>query len=322
MQMILAGIVSAVMVVVAPACFLNVGKEAQPILLTIDTPIERNEYGLERMVRLKVSDGQIVSLPLEEYLVGVVFAEMPASFEDEALKAQAVAARTVTMHRMEAPKHTGFDICADASCCQAWHDEEKMQEKLGTSWDTYQEKVSNAVNETDGEMLWYNGALIEALYFSCSGGMTEDAVAVWGNDVPYLQSVPSPGEEKARSYVSEKLIPTEEFRRIMEKENESVKFLSDESKWIGSVERTEGGGVAKMQIAGVWFTGTQLRKALQLNSTKFDMRISGGVVTVNVFGYGHRVGMSQYGANAMALQGCDYKEILSHYYTGAYIKKK
>ena len=147
-------------------------------------------------VLLETEEGTL-SLPLDEYLTGVLLAEVPAGFALEAMKAQAVAARTYTLRQMAASRHANGALCADSTCCQAWMSLDRAGEKLGASSETLLETLRQAVHETDGQVLCYDGQLIEATYFSCSGGRTEDAVAVWGTDVPYLQAVDSPGEEAA-----------------------------------------------------------------------------------------------------------------------------
>ncbi len=252
-------------------------------------------------------------LPLEEYLVGVLLSEMPMSFEPEALKAQAVAARTFAGKQMEGGKHEDFDLCGQSSCCQAWTSQAALRDKLGDGWEGYWKKAEEAVEATAGEMLTYEGQLIDAVYFSCSGGMTEDAVAVWGGDVPYLQAVESPGEEDASKFASTVSVTRAAFQ-------EKLPEADFAKGWFGDVKRTDGGGVDTMTIGGVAYKGTELRKRFGLNSTSFQVSLTKETVEFHVQGYGHRVGMSQYGANAMAKAGKDYREILAHYYKGTVLK--
>ena len=160
-------------------------------------------------------------------------------------------------------------------------------------------------------VLTYEGALIEATYFSCSGGMTEDAVAVWGTDVPYLQSVPSPGEENASHYTDAVTYKMDAFFSKL-----GLAVPDTKTQWVTDIVYTKGGGVASVTICGTAFTGTQLRKLLGLRSTAFSIEISDDTITIKTRGYGHRVGMSQYGADAMATTGSAYPEILSYYYQG------
>lgn len=271
-------------------------------------------------VELATDDGLVV-LPLEKYLVGVVLTEMPVSFEEEALKAQSVAARTFAMRAMENGKHEGYDLCSSSGCCQAWRSDSELRQVFGEEYEAYMEKGSTAVHETEGEVLTYDGQLIEAVYFSCSGGMSEPAVAVWGTDVPYLQAVQSPGEENASKFQSQVRVPFGEFQKTLKAAEEGVEFAVIPQDWIGEIEYSAGGGVARMELGGVTFTGVQLRKIFSLASTRFAVSVGDGEIVFSVKGYGHRVGMSQYGANAMALVGAEYAEILTHYYTGVSIKK-
>ena len=254
--------------------------------------------------------GNLRQMPLSEYLVGVVLAEMPADFDSEALKAQAVVARTYTRKRMEKGKHGEAAVCMDPGCCQGWRSPESYLEEGGRQASI--DRVRRAVADTDGAVLCYDGALIDATYFSCSGGSTEDAVAVWGQDVPYLQAVESPGEEAAPRYSDSVTFPASELAQRLGIENRG-----DPSGWFSGITYTEGGGVETISVRGKSFTGTQLRSKLGLRSTAFDLEVKGNHITITTRGFGHRVGMSQYGAQAMAERGCSFEEILSHYYTGA-----
>ena len=250
---------------------------------------------------------------LEEYLVGVVLAEMPASFEEEALKAQAVVARTYTLRaNRTGGKHGDGSICTDYACCQAYIDPEEYRSQGGTGENV--DKIRRAVMATAGQVLTYGGELIEATYFSCSGGTTEDAVAVWGNDYPYLQSVDSPGEEHAAHYTDTVTFAPAEFAGALDS------ALSGSPKnWFGAVTYTDGGGVDTMVIGGKTYKGTELRQKLGLRSTAFTVS-AGETISITTRGYGHRVGMSQYGADAMALSGKGYEEILTHYYQGTVLR--
>ena len=245
-------------------------------------------------------ENQPEEMTLDAYLTGVLMGEMPASFELEALKAQAVAARTYTLRRME----SGGVLSDDPSVCQAYIPISKAQEKLGEDWEALLSKLQTAVRETDQQVLTYEGNLIAATYFSSSGGKTESAQAVWGSEIPYLVSVESPGEEESAE--STETVPMEDFLSALEITSPSV----------SSVTYTQGGGVDAMVIDGKTFSGTELRRLLGLRSTCFSMAVTEDAVIFQVLGYGHRVGLSQYGAQAMAREGKDYEEILTWYYTG------
>ena len=276
---------------------------------------EPETAGLET-VRL-LDGGTVQLLPADDYLTCVVLSEMPPEFESEALKAQAVAARTFTEKRRLSAKHENADVCSDSACCQAWQSEAALREKFGAGFDVYEEKARAAVEATRDEALFFDGALIDATYFSCSNGKTEAAVAVWGTDVPYLQSVESFGEESALRYESEVVCTAAQLREKLP----GAKLDGAPEGWFGAVSYTDGGGVASMEIGGKAYSGTELRSLLGLNSTCFTVSRAGDTVTFSVRGYGHRVGMSQYGANYMAAQGFDYRTILQYYYRGAEIKK-
>lgn len=257
--------------------------------------------------------GNVRQMRLGEYLAGVVLAEMPTDFADEALKAQAVVARTYTCKRMEHYKHGAAAVCMDSGCCQGFWDAEDYVNSGGSQ--EALDRIRNAVTSTDGLVLYYGGALIDATYFSCSGGFTEDAAAVWGQDVPYLQAVESPGEEDAPRYVSTVRYTPENFRLVTGCSGEG-----SPSGWFGTVRYTDGGGVESMEICGKTYSGTQLRRDLNLRSTLFSVRVEGDMIVIETKGFGHRVGMSQYGAQAMALEGSGFGEILKHYYTGTVLR--
>ena len=255
-------------------------------------------------------NGAQVELDMQTYLTGVLLAEMPVDFSEEALKAQAVVSRTYALKRNTVGnKHPQGAVCTESSCCQAYRSAEDFLAKGGT--EGLLQKVSKAVACTDNQVLTYRGDLIEATYFSCSGGRTEDALAVWGTDIPYLQSVESPGEESATYFVDTVEFTPTAFSSLL-----GISLTGTSSKWLGSVTYTDGGGVATMEIGGKVFSGTQIRQKLGLRSTAFSMYAAEDKIHISTRGFGHRVGMSQYGAEAMAVLGSDYRKILYHYYPG------
>ena len=307
----LMGLVVPWMILSLASAFTNaeLGKEDQTV-----TEIYRETEPRSSFVIPVGTEQGTRQMDLEEYLTGVVLAEMPASFETEALKAQAVVARTYTLRAFSGKgKHGDFSVCTDSTCCQAYISAEDYIGKGGTGENL--EKVRRAVYETSGLVLTYEGDLIEATYFSCSGGRTEDAVAVWGTEVPYLQSVESPGEESASHYRDAVTVTKEELETKL-----SVELQGKEEEWFGEPTRSEGGGVLEMKIGGKVYQGTQLRKLLGLPSAAFSVEVKDGEIFFHTRGYGHRVGMSQYGADAMALQGKDFREILAHYYPGTVLQ--
>ena len=257
------------------------------------------------------TDGQPDEMELHDYLTCVVLAEMPVSFADEALKAQSVVARTYAIRALEgASKHAEAAVCTDSGCCQGYMAVETYLQKGGKEQEV--QRIRQLVDSTAGQVLTYDGQLIEATYFSCSGGATEDAVAVWGTDVPYLQSVESPGEEHATHYTDTVTVSTEVFESQL-----GISLSGKPATWIGKTTYTDGGGVDTITIGGIEFSGTQLRKLLGLRSTAFEIEAAQDTITITTHGFGHRVGMSQYGADAMAESGSTYEEILTYYYQGA-----
>ena len=259
-------------------------------------------------VRVSIlEDGERREMTLEAYLNRVVMGEMPVPFEMEALKAQAVAARTYTCRVLRTGgKHDGA-LCTDSTCCQAFCQDAAYE---GQSLQN-REKIAAAVRETDGLVLAYGESLIEAPYFSCSGGRTEDAVAVWGVDYPYLRSVDSPGEEAARYDRDCVTFSGQEIEERL-----GISLGEDRTNWLGAAEFTSGGGVKSIVLGGKQFTGTSLRRLLGLRSTAFTATLEQDGIRFDTRGYGHRVGLSQYGANAMASGGKTFQEILEHYYPG------
>lgn len=260
-------------------------------------------------------ENRIVMMELEEYVLGVVLAEMPASFEEEALKAQAVAARTYALRRYTlGDRHGNMAVCTDSNCCQAFMSLQQYLTTRGTEEDAKQ--IQKAVLATRGQILTYEGMLAETTYFSCSGGRTEDAIAVWGTDIPYLQATDSPGEESSKAYSGSVYFTAEEFSSALNRN-----LAGSPVNWFGKQTLTDGGGVATLVIGGITYSGTQLRKLLGLNSTQMHMIPDAQGVTIETLGLGHRVGMSQYGADAMAARGSSYVEILAYYYQGTRIDK-
>lgn len=276
----------------------------------VEMVTESTEQEKTCRIILRLIDGTSAEMELEEYLVGVVLAEMPAYFEEEALKAQAVVARTYTLKTcMVGGKHADGIICSDSCCCQAYLSVMDYLQRGGTGESV--DKVRSAVLDTSGQVLIYDGELIEATYFSCSGGLTEDAQAVWGTEYPYLKSVASPGEENAAHFSDVVSFSFQELEKKL-----GIALSEKPDQWFGAVTYTAGSGVKTIEIGGIEYTGTQLRNLLGLRSTMFDVVITEDSILFYTRGFGHRVGMSQYGADAMAANGSTYKEILAYYYQG------
>jgi len=262
---------------------------------------------------------EIVELPLEIYLIGAVSAEMPASFELEALKAQAVAARTNVLYRMHVmPKlrHPNAQICTDYTCCMAYSDDEDLHERWGEDYIRYITRVIGAVLDTDGVYISYNGEPILAAFHSSSAGKTEASGNVWVTDLPYLASVDSPEtSELVPGFITTVQKTKQDFKDKIANVRPDAVFGANESSWITDITYTDSGRILELTIGGAVFRGTELRSMFNLRSTLISFEWIEGDIVFTVTGNGHGVGLSQYGANAMAMEKNDYRSILYHYYT-------
>ena len=260
-------------------------------------------------------DSESVTMDLEKYILGVILAEIPADFELEAIKAQAVAARTYACKTMDAVvKHPKGSICVDPGCCQGYLGADAYLQKMGSAEHIL--RVQKAVSETTHQVITYDGELIEATFFSCSGGFTEDAKSVWGTDYPYLMAKESPGEEAAFCFSSTVSLDADTLENILD-----VQLDESSENWFQNWVYTAGGGVYSVDVGDKSFYGTELRQKLNLRSTIFTAEIIDNEILLTTKGYGHRVGLSQYGANAQAQNGKDYAEILSYYYDGVKLQR-
>jgi stage II sporulation protein D len=268
---------------------------------------------------ISILDGdQTLTMDLETYLVGVVAGEMPASFEEEALKAQVVAARSFILYRIAPPgaAHPGAAVCDDAACCLAYRDEQSLRELWGGAYSTYVERMRTAVRETDGQYLAYEDAVVQAVFHSSSAGFTESSAALW-SPVPYLLSVSSPEtKEDVPNYITTVEVSAEDFRKSVLEVSPASNLSGPPDTWLGETRLDVSGRVESVAVGGAKVTGSTLRGLFSLRSTCFTLEYTGGSFLFTVTGYGHGVGMSQYGANVMAIEGSDYREILAHYYPG------
>ena len=274
-------------------------------------------------VNVQVGEGEVLTLPMDKYLWRVVAAEMPASFEPEALKAQTVAARTYTLSKLTrtSEKHPGADVCTDITCCQAYITPEAAAANWGANAQTYTDKIAAAVADTDGLAALWQGQPIQALFFSSAAGKTVDAVEVWGNAVPYLTSVDSPEGEEVPNYHTTVAVPVEEFRTKLLEQYPDAQLSGEPAGWFTNLVGNSAGGVDTVDVGGVTVAGTALRALFDLRSTSFTITADAQNVTFSVTGYGHGVGMSQYGANALAKEGKSFEEILKWYYTGVEVEE-
>lgn len=270
---------------------------------------------------LRVLDGDTVTeMSFSDYLQGVLRAEMPASFQEDALRAQAVAARTYTYYKMQNGGNHGdtADICTDHSCCQAFLGKDRAAENWGKNAERYEAKIENAVSATDGQVMLYGGAPILAVFHSSSAGETWNSGEVWAQDLPYLQSVSSPEGEGVPNYYSTVELTEAEFREKFLAARPEADLSGPASGWIRDPVM-DGVHVESVTIGGVSVSGPSVRSIFGLRSASFTAEAGDGKITFYVTGYGHGVGLSQYGANAMAKAGSTWREILEHYYTGVTI---
>ena len=265
---------------------------------------ESNTY-----VTIKRNNGLITQIELEEYVIGVVGAEMPASFNIEALKAQAIIARTYAINTLNKGK-----ILTDDSSTQNYKDESELKKMWNSNYETYYKKIKSAVESTKGVYLTYNGEIIDAVYHSTSNGQTEDAKYVWGNNKPYLVSVDSPYDTTNKSFNYEKFIAYSSLTDIF-------KMEIDINSEFNILSKTSSNRVDKISINDKIYTGVEIRTLLQLRSTDFEINKEENGISFKTKGYGHGVGLSQYGANGMANSGFNYEQILKHYYTGVKLTK-
>lgn len=267
----------------------------------------------------------IEEIDIEEYIKGVIASEMPANFDENAIKAQAVAARTYYIAKRldNCTQACGAEIC-NSTHCQVYSSKEKNMSKWSKDKaQIYWDKISKAVEDTGGQVLVYNGEIVMyPQFFATSSGKTESAVDVFSRDIPYLKSTESLGEEIAPKYSSVISISSKEFINTINGSYSNTKVTNENIKdTVKVISNTEGGGVKEVALGNEIISGVTFRKLFKLNSANFTIEFSEGTVKVDCKGYGHGVGMSQWGANVMAKEGKKYDEILKHYYSGVDIKE-
>ncbi|MBU3188997.1 stage II sporulation protein D [Clostridium bowmanii] len=287
---------------------------------------------LPKISKVKVfisKENKIKELTLEEYVTGVVAAEMPAAFGLEALKAQAVASRTYALaHVTELGGITcknanGANLCDTVHCQVYMTKEERIKSWDKSSAQKNWAKIETTVKSTEGQVLTYNNALVmEPYYFATSSGKTENSEEVFSSSIPYLRSVDSGGEERAPNFKSSKTFGYKELSQIINNNYNTAKITSSIiKKQITIIDRTQAGSVKNIKVGGITMTGSKFRTMLGLKSSNFEIAFNATNVEIDCSGYGHGVGMSQWGADAMAKEGKNYIQILSHYYQGTVISK-
>ena len=294
-------------------------EEKQTIETETSSKYNYNKYGTITLLHKKT--GAIEQVNLDDYLCNVVSAEMPATFEQEALKAQAIVARTYTIYKILNKKHDNADICDDSTCCQAWISKEDRLER----WEENQrennwEKISKAVKDTSGKIVTYENKPIDAFFHSNSGGITEIPVNVWGGtEYPYLQSVETSGEDAYTQYSSEVILSQEELLNKLKVKYADISIDFTNPDDIKILEYTESTRVKTVKFGNHEISGVEARSLFGLKSTNFEITRENDKIKFSVKGYGHGVGMSQTGADSMAKQGSSAEDIIKHFYTGVEI---
>lgn len=279
-----------------------------------------NKYGTIKL--LHMDTGIVEEVALDTYLYHVVSAEMPVDFEKEALKAQAIVARTYTIYKMNHKKHDNADICDDSTCCQAWISKEDRLARWEGDKEAKWSKIEECVNETKGKIITYNNQPINAFFHSNSGGRTELPVDVWGggSDMPYLQVVETSGEDGYTQYNSEVELTNEEILEKLKEKYPDIQINFNNQEDIKILEYTSSGRVKTIKFGNHEISGTEARSIFGLRSTNFELIKENEKIKFIVKGYGHGVGMSQTGADSMAKSGSTAEEIINHFYVGVEIK--
>lgn len=304
----------------------NASQEEESQANEIKNTLEETKYNYQNYGTIKLlhqATGEMEEIELDTYLYGVVSAEMPASYELEALKAQAVVARTYTVYKIQNKKHENADICDDSTCCQAWISKENRLARWEESArESNWQKIEQCVNETKGKIITYNNQPINAFFHSNSGGTTELPVNVWGGtDFPYLQVVETAGEEGYSQYASEVELSNEELIEKLKTKYEDIQIDFNNPEAIQILEYTDSNRVKTVKFGNHEISGVEARSIFGLKSTNFEITKEDNKIKFSVRGYGHGVGMSQTGADSMAKQGSNYEDIIHHFYTGVEIKE-
>lgn len=288
-----------------------------------DSPV----FSAEPYKILDISSGTVMEVPVRDYVIGAVCAEMPAAFHEEALKAQAVAAHTYAERQRSLaetspdPTLLGADLSNDTSKYQGYFTESQMRHFFGENYDLYYEKISSAVDEVLPYILTYDGEPIISAFHSMSSGVTESAENAWGTAVDYLVPVDSEFDMEAPKYTEEVSYETDFLRQRLEKVFEGVQLGENIENWVIPMEKSSSGTVLTASVGNLQVTGGDIREALGLRSADFEVKAEEDTLIFTTHGYGHGVGMSQYGANTMANEGKTWREILEHYYVDVTLRK-
>lgn len=292
-------------------------KSSSAIASTDDTPktVDADSFKLYNHKTKKVE-----TISVRDYLIGVVGAEMPASFHTEALKAQAVASHTYALNMKSGQKKSpnkslnGADLSTDPATSQSYMTKEELKELYGDHFDIYYQKISQAVDSVIDKVIVYQNEPIAAAFHSISGGLTEDPANVWGKSLDYLKPVLSDGDFLAPNYETKVTLTSDEIKAKLSAKFSNIQWTADPGKWITIKTLTDSKSVKEAVVCGTTISGTDLRSTLGLNSAYFTVSFADGKFTFDVKGKGHGVGMSQYGADYLARQGKSYEDILKYYY--------
>lgn len=271
---------------------------------------------------MKSENGKVDAIEETEYLKGVLAAEMPMEYHEEALKAQVVAAYTYALHqrqKADSQDLNGADISDDPGVHQGYLSREDRQKKWGDNFEEYEQKAQEIVESVSGVKILYDGQPVLAAYHDINNGQTHSALTVWKKDIAYLQQVESPGDKLSEDYSEDVELTYSEFREMIKK-IDGINPEGEEDEWIGGIKKTDGGYVTSVEICSNSVAVADFRTVLGLRSCCFDIISDEDSIKIRTYGNGHMVGMSQYGADYMARQGSGYKEILMHYYKDVEIK--
>lgn len=307
--------ITAVLMLILPLSAKNI---VGGLPVSASPVVNEGEPDSNEEVRVKIaSTGEIEVFSAEDYIFGVVAAEMPALYEEEALKAQTVAAYTYYLLQKESNSDKDYDITDDYTVDQAFITPEAARQKWGSGADEYEAKIRSAVSDVLYERVTFGGELASTVYHAISFGVTEKASDVWGGEYPYLVSVDSSWDKLHDNYLSTVTLTAQELKTKL---SAVAELKSESDNCISNIVRTDAGGVKTLDISGKTVSGSEVRSALELRSACFSVEFKDGKYTFTVKGYGHAIGMSQYGAHYMAMQGKTYKEILLHYYPGCKVE--
>lgn len=285
---------------------------------TVKNIPKASKAGADKFRLYDTSNDKVKTISAEDYIFGVVAAEMPALYDTEALKAQAVASYTYACYRRAENSDKSYDITTDYTVDQSYITEEKARERWGEKADEYIKKIKGAISEVSGYMITYKNQPILAVYHAISSGTTESSANVWGRELPYLKAVDSPGDKLSPDYISTLELSAD---TLVSKLSSDIEFSGNASDYFGEIKKTDSGTVKEITVCNKSLTGARIRSLLQLRSSCYDVEFANEKFTFTVYGYGHGVGMSQYGANYMAKQGSNFKEILTCYYSGCKVEK-